>query len=61
MFYLFNRMSNNAQKHLEPRYNEDSQTRFASLREILDYLVFIYVNPNTIRDTKHDYNSLTMK
>lgn len=61
MFYLFNRTSGDAQKHLEPRYDEDSQTRFVSSREMLDYLASIYVNPNIVRDAKYDYNALTMK
>ena len=28
---------------------------------MLDYLASIYVNPNAVRDARHDYNSLTMK
>ena len=28
---------------------------------MLDCLASIYVNPNAVRDAKHDYNSLTMK
>lgn len=61
MLYLFNRTSGDAQKHLQPRYDEDSQTRFVSAREMLAYLASIYVNPNAVRDARHDYNSLTMK
>jgi hypothetical protein len=61
MFYLFNRTSGDAQQHLQPRYDEDSQTRFTSAKEMLDYLASIYVNPNAVRDARHDYNSLTMK
>jgi hypothetical protein len=61
MLYLFNRTSGDAQKHLQPRYDEDSQTRFVTAREMLDYLASIYVNPNAVRDARHDYNSLLMK
>ena len=61
MLYLFNRTSGDVQKHLEPRYDEDSQTRFISVKEILNYLASIYVNPNAVRDARHDYNSLAMK
>jgi hypothetical protein len=61
MFYLFNRTSGDAQKHLQPRYDEDAQTRFVSAREMLEYLASIYVNPNAVRDARHEYNSLTMK
>lgn len=61
MLYLFNRTSGDAQKHLQSRYDEDSPTRFVTAREMLDYLASIYVNPNAVRDARHDYNSLLMK
>jgi len=61
MLYLFNRTSGDAQKHLEPRYDEDCQTRFVSAKEMLDHLASIYTNPNAVRDARHDYNSLAMK
>lgn len=61
MLYLFNRTSGDAQKHLQPRYDEDSQTRFVSAREMLTHLASIYVNPNAVRDARHDYNALLMK
>ncbi len=48
MLYLFNRTSGDAQKHLQPRYDEDSQIRFVSTKEMLDYLASIYVNPNAV-------------
>jgi len=61
MLYMFNRTSSDVQKHLQPRYDEDSQTRFVSAKEILDYMASIYVNPNATRDARHEYNSLIMK
>ncbi|PMD26102.1 hypothetical protein NA56DRAFT_336499 [Hyaloscypha hepaticicola] len=61
MLYLFNRTSGDTQKHLQPRYDEDSQTRFIIAKEMLDYLASIYINPNAIREARHDYNSLLMK
>ena len=61
MFYLFNRTSSDAQKHLQPRYNEDSQTRFTSAKDMLEYLASIYVNPNLVRDARASYNTLNMK
>jgi hypothetical protein len=61
MLYLFNRTSGDAQKHLEPRYDEDSQTRFVSAKEMLVHLASIYVNPNAVRDARHEYNALLMK
>ncbi|KAN0110128.1 hypothetical protein V8E51_006515, partial [Hyaloscypha variabilis] len=45
-------------KHLEPRFDDDSQTRFASVKEMLDYLVSIYVNPNQVRDARYIYKDL---
>ncbi len=61
MLYLFNRTSGDAQRHLQPRYDEDSQIRFVSAREMLDYLAGIYVNPNHQRDARHDYNVIFMR
>jgi hypothetical protein len=60
MFYLFNRTAGDAQKHLQPRYDDDSQTRFVSATEMLELLASIFVNPNLVRDARHDYNRLIM-
>lgn len=46
MFYLFGRTTGDAQRHLQPRYNDDSQTRFVSAKEMIQHLASIYVNPN---------------
>jgi hypothetical protein len=61
MLYLFNRTSSNAQKHLQPRYNEDSLTRFSTAKEMIEYLASIYVNRNLVRDARHNYKDLFMK
>jgi hypothetical protein len=61
MLYLFNRTSGDAQKHLQPRFDDESATRFTSAKEMLAYLSSIYVNPNAVRDARHEYNSLAMK
>ena len=61
MFYLFNYTSGNTQKHLRPRYNKASPTRFATAKEMVLYLASIYVNPNIIRNARYDYNALLMK
>ena len=61
MFYVFNRTEGDAQKHLEPRYDDDSPIRFATAQEMIQHLATIYVNPNKVRDAKYDYNRLTMK
>jgi hypothetical protein len=60
MLYLFNQTAKNAQKHLQPRYNDDAQTRFVSAMEMLKLLASIFVNPNLVRDARHDYNRLIM-
>jgi hypothetical protein len=61
MLYLFNRTTGDAQKHLRPRYDDDSLVRFTSAQEMIQYLAAIYVNPNRVRDAKYDYNRLTMR
>ncbi len=61
MLYVFSRTSGDAQKHLQPRYDEDSQTRFTTAKEMLTYLASIYVNPNLVRDSRAQYNSLFMR
>ena len=50
MEYLFSRTLGDAQKHLLPRFNEDSPIRFIAIREILQHLASIYINPNKVRD-----------
>lgn len=62
MLYLFNRTTGDAQRHLQPRYDEDSQTRFTSAKEMIEYLTSIYTNPNQVRDARYEYNhNCTMK
>src|SRR3982074_2714806 len=46
MFYLFNCTPGDAQKHLHPQYDDDSQTRFVSAKEMVQHLATIYINPN---------------
>ena len=61
MFYLFNRTTGNVQKYLQPRYNKDSQTCFIFAKKMFTYLASIYINLNTIRDARYEYNVLVMK
>src|SRR5438552_6672441 len=61
MLYLFNRTTGDAQKHLRPRYDDESLVRFTSAQEMIQHLAAIYVNPNRVRDAKYDYNRLTMR
>jgi len=60
MEYVFSRTLGNAQKHLLPRFDEDSPMRFISFREMLQHLASIYVNPNKVRDAQYDYRRLRM-
>ena len=61
MLYLFNRTTGDAQKHLQPRYDNESQVRFTTAQEMIQHLAAIYVNPNKVRDARYDYNRLMMK
>lgn len=61
MLYLFNRTSGDAQKHLRPRYDDESPVRFTSAQDMIQHLAAIYVNPNKVRDARYDYNRLMMK
>jgi hypothetical protein len=61
MLYLFNRTTRDAQKHLRPRYDDESLVRFTSAQEMIQHLAAIYVNLNRVRDAKYDYNRLTIR
>ena len=61
MEYLFSRTLGDAQKHLLPRFDEDSPMRFTSFREMLQHLASIYVNPNKVRDAQYEYRQLRME
>jgi hypothetical protein len=61
MEYLFSRTLSDAQKHLLPRFDEDSPIRFVSFREMLQHLASIYVNPNKVRDAQYEYRRLRME
>ena len=60
MLYLFNRTTGDAQKHLQPRYDFDAQTRFVSAMEMVQLLASVFVNPNLVRDARYDYSRLVM-
>jgi hypothetical protein len=61
MFYIFGRTTGNAQKHLLPRYDEDSPIQFTVAIEMIQHLSSIYVNPNKVWDARYDYNRLIMR
>jgi hypothetical protein len=48
MLYLFNYIIGDANKHLQPRYKDDTQTRFVLAIEMLQLLASIFVNPNLV-------------
>ena len=58
MLYLFDQTTGDAQKHLQPRYKENSQTRFVSAQEMISHLASVFINPNQVRDARHKYNRL---
>lgn len=57
MLYVFNRTLGDAQRHLQPRYDEDSTTRFQTAEEMIEHLASVYTNPNRVRDARHEYNN----
>jgi hypothetical protein len=61
MDYVFGRTTGKAQKHLLPRFDEDSPTRFTTAEEMIQYLAPRYINPNKVRDARYDYGKLFMK
>jgi hypothetical protein len=61
MEYVFSRTLGDAQKHLLPKFDEDSPVRFTSAREMLKYLASIYINPNKVRDAQYEFRRLRME
>jgi hypothetical protein len=61
MEYVFSRTGGDAQKHLLPRFDEDSPVRFKSAKEMYQHLASIYVNPNKVRDAQFEYHRLRME
>jgi hypothetical protein len=60
MEYVFSRTLGDAQRHLLPRFDEDSPIHFVSFREMLQHLASIYINPNKVRDAQYEYRRLRM-
>ena len=61
MEYVFSRTGGDAQKHLLPKFDEDSPVRFTSTKETFQHLAAIYVNPNKVRDAQFEYHRLRMQ
>ena len=61
MLFVFNCTQGDAQKHLLPRFQDDSVVRFETSQEMIDYLATVYVNPNEVRDSQFEYERLKMR
>jgi Zinc knuckle len=61
MLHVFKQTLGDAQKHLQPRFDENSTIRFTTAEEMLDHLASVYTNPNRVRDARHNYNALVMR
>jgi hypothetical protein len=61
MAYVFGRTGGDAQKHLRPRYDEDSDDPYLSDKEMIDHLASIYEDPFKVQNARFDYKSLMMK
>jgi Zinc knuckle len=61
MTYVFGRTSGDAQKHLSPRYSEESEDPFSTDKEIIDHLALVYEDPYKVQNARLDYKSLNMR
>jgi hypothetical protein len=61
MAYVFSRTGGDAQKHLQPRYDEESQDQFDTDHEMITYLASIYEDPHRVQNARLEYKSLMMK
>jgi hypothetical protein len=61
MAYVFSRTRGDAQKHLLPRYSDDSWETFRSEQEMFKHLSSIYKDPFKSANTRLKYRSLMMK
>jgi hypothetical protein len=61
MAYVYGRTGGDAQKHLNPRYDEGSADPFLSDSEMIDHLAAIYEDPYRVQNARLEYRSLMMK
>ena len=61
MAYVFSRTGGDAQKHLLPRYADDSRETFLSEQEMFEHLSSIYEDPFKSANARLEYRSLMMK
>src|SRR5436190_20002147 len=61
MAYVFSQTGGDAQGHLRPRYDEDSEDLFLTDQEMISHLTSIYEDPHKVQNARIDYKSLFMK
>ena len=62
MTYIFSRTGGDAQRHLQPRYdNEESRDPFLTADDIIKYLSSIYEDPHKVQNARLEYRGLMMK
>ena len=57
MAYVYGRTGGDAQKHLNPRYNEISTDPFTSDSEMIDHLADIYKDLYRVQNARLEYRS----
>jgi hypothetical protein len=61
MTYVFSRTGGDAQGHLQPRYDEDSEDPFLTDQEMIVSLASIYEDPHKVQNARLEYKSLNMR
>src|SRR5204862_6501364 len=61
MTYVFSQTGGNAQGHLQPQYDEDSEDLFLTDQEMISHLTSIYEDPHKVQNAHLKYKSLFMK
>jgi Zinc knuckle len=59
--YVYSRTAGDAQKHLQPRYDEECADPFLSASEMVAHLAAIYDDPYRVQNARFDYRGLNMK
>jgi len=61
MTYVFSRTGGDAQRHLQPRYDEESKDPFLTAEDMIIYLSSIYEDPHKVQNARLEYRGLMMK
>lgn len=62
MTYVFSRTGGDAQRHLQPRYDdEESKDPFLTADDMVKYLSSIYEDPHKVQNARLEYRGLMMK